>query len=81
MFLRLRRTKIGLNDFKTVKVIGRGAFGEVCMQHRCAAFHLSSVLQVRLVQKADTGKIYAMKLLRKNEMLKKDQVRRDPRYG
>ncbi|TEB35718.1 kinase-like protein [Coprinellus micaceus] len=57
MFLRLRRTKIGLNDFKTVKVIGRGAFGEV-----------------RLVQKADTGKIYAMKLLRKNEMLKKDQL-------
>ncbi|KAJ2922095.1 hypothetical protein H1R20_g15002, partial [Candolleomyces eurysporus] len=56
-FLRLRRTKIGLSDFKTVKVIGKGAFGEV-----------------RLVQKADTGKIYAMKLLRKNEMLKKDQL-------
>lgn len=32
MFLRLRRTKIGLNDFKTVKVIGRGAFGEVRMR-------------------------------------------------
>jgi protein-serine/threonine kinase len=28
-FLRLRRTKIGLNDFRTVKVIGKGAFGEV----------------------------------------------------
>jgi len=28
-FLRLRRTKLGLNDFKTVKVIGKGAFGEV----------------------------------------------------
>jgi protein-serine/threonine kinase len=28
-FLRLRRTKLGLNDFRTVKVIGRGAFGEV----------------------------------------------------
>ncbi|KAH6914884.1 AGC/NDR protein kinase [Coprinopsis sp. MPI-PUGE-AT-0042] len=56
-FLRLRRTKIGLNDFRTVKVIGKGAFGEV-----------------RLVQKADTGKIYAMKLLKKEEMLKKDQL-------
>ncbi|KAF6762245.1 AGC/NDR protein kinase [Ephemerocybe angulata] len=56
-FLRLKRTKIGLNDFKTVKVIGKGAFGEV-----------------RLVQKADTGRIYAMKLLRKTEMLKKDQL-------
>ena len=28
-FLRLRRTKLGLDDFRTVKVIGKGAFGEV----------------------------------------------------
>lgn len=56
-YLRLRRTKLGLSDFKTVKVIGKGAFGEV-----------------RLVQKIDTGKIYAMKLLKKDEMLKKDQL-------
>lgn len=27
-YLRLRRTKIGLDDFRTVKVIGKGAFGE-----------------------------------------------------
>jgi len=27
--LRLRRTKIKLSDFRTVKVIGKGAFGEV----------------------------------------------------
>ncbi|KAJ7068299.1 kinase-like domain-containing protein [Mycena amicta] len=56
-FLRLRRTRLGVDDFRTVKVIGKGAFGEV-----------------RLVQKTDTGKIYAMKLLRKDEMLKKDQL-------
>ncbi|KAG8747523.1 Serine/threonine-protein kinase [Ceratobasidium sp. 414] len=56
-FLRLRRTKLGLDDFRTVKVIGKGAFGEV-----------------RLVQKTDTGKIYAMKTLQKNEMLKRDQL-------
>ncbi|KNZ78063.1 Serine/threonine-protein kinase CBK1 [Termitomyces sp. J132] len=56
-YLRLRRTKLGLNDFRTVKVIGKGAFGEV-----------------RLVQKVDTGKIYAMKTLQKEEMLKKDQA-------
>ncbi|KAG7096921.1 Serine/threonine-protein kinase [Marasmius oreades] len=55
--LRLRRTKLGLDDFRTVKVIGKGAFGEV-----------------RLVQKTDTGKIYAMKTLKKEEMLKKDQL-------
>lgn len=29
MFLRLRRTKFGLDDFRTIKVIGKGAFGEV----------------------------------------------------
>jgi len=27
--LRLRRTKIRLTDFRTIKVIGKGAFGEV----------------------------------------------------
>lgn len=56
-YLRLRRTRLGLDDFVTVKVIGKGAFGEV-----------------RLVQAGDTGKIYAMKTLKKSEMLKKDQV-------
>ncbi|KAI8053003.1 serine/threonine-protein kinase orb6 [Syncephalis plumigaleata] len=56
-FLRLRRIRLGLDDFTTVKVIGKGAFGEV-----------------RLVQKSDTGKIYAMKTLRKAEMFKKDQL-------
>ncbi|KAF8621601.1 hypothetical protein AX15_007621 [Amanita polypyramis BW_CC] len=56
-FLRLKRTKLGLGEFRTVKVIGKGAFGEV-----------------RLVQKKDTGKIYAMKTLKKEEMLKKDQL-------
>ncbi|KAJ6591541.1 kinase-like domain-containing protein [Mycena vulgaris] len=55
--LRLRRTKIKLSDFRTVKVIGKGAFGEV-----------------RLVQKVDTGKVYAMKSLQKAEMLKRDQL-------
>uniref|UniRef100_A0A8C2FDA6 Protein kinase domain-containing protein n=3 Tax=Cyprinidae TaxID=7953 RepID=A0A8C2FDA6_CYPCA len=43
-FLRLKRTRLGLDDFESLKVIGRGAFGEV-----------------RLVQKKDTGHIYAMK--------------------
>jgi protein-serine/threonine kinase len=30
--------------------------------------------QVRLVQKVDTGKVYAMKTLQKAEMLKRDQL-------
>lgn len=56
-FLRLRRMRLCADDFLTVKVIGKGAFGEV-----------------RLVQKKDTGKIYAMKTLLKSEMFKKDQL-------
>ena len=34
-----------------------------------------------MVQKTDTNKIYAMKTLRKDEMLKKDQVRYDHAMG
>ncbi|KAJ1536608.1 Serine/threonine-protein kinase, partial [Nowakowskiella sp. JEL0078] len=56
-FLRLRRVRLGVEDFITVKVIGKGAFGEV-----------------RLTQKKDSGKVYAMKTLRKSEMIKKDQL-------
>ena len=56
-FLRLRRSRLGADDFEPLKVIGKGAFGEV-----------------RLVQKADTGHIYAMKVLRKREMVEKDQL-------
>ena len=56
-FLRLKRSKLGAADFEAIKVIGKGAFGEV-----------------RLVQKVDTGHIYAMKVLRKSEMVSKEQV-------
>lgn len=78
-FLRLRRTKLGLDDFRTVKVIGKGAFGEVrhallCPPPPLARSDPPSPPQVRVVQKTDTGKIYAMKTLKKEEMLKKDQV-------
>lgn len=32
-FLRLKRTRLGLEDFESLKVIGRGAFGEVNNQN------------------------------------------------
>jgi len=56
-FLRLKRSKLDVHDFDPLKVIGRGAFGEV-----------------RLVQKKDTGHVYAMKILRKADMLEKEQI-------
>ncbi len=56
-FLRLKRSRLGVDDFDPLKVIGRGAFGEV-----------------RLVQKCDTGHVYAMKILRKSAMVEKEQV-------
>lgn len=56
-FLRMKRSKLGVDDFEHLKVIGRGAFGEV-----------------RLVQKKDTGVVFAMKILRKIDMLEKEQV-------
>lgn len=77
-FLRLRRTKLGLDDFRTIKVIGKGAFGEVRRLVQGQSLHVVTAnlsdFQVRVVQKTDTGKIYAMKTLKKEEMLKKDQV-------
>ena len=55
--MRLKRIKLDASDFEPLKVIGRGAFGEV-----------------RLVQKRDTGHVFAMKILRKSDMLEKEQV-------
>ncbi|KAJ7424828.1 Serine/threonine-protein kinase 38-like protein [Pitangus sulphuratus] len=70
-FLRLKRTRLGLDDFESLKVIGRGAFGEVCGTETFES--QNEKLQVRLVQKKDTGHIYAMKILRKADMLEKEQ--------
>ena len=53
----MKRCKLTVTDFIPLKVIGKGAFGEV-----------------RLVQKGDTGHVYAMKALRKREIVAKDQV-------
>ena len=61
LFLRIRRQRMCMDDFETVKVIGRGAFGEVRLCRR----------------KDDPGpdaELYAIKILRKKEMRQKDQV-------
>ena len=53
----MKRSKLTVMDFIPLKVIGKGAFGEV-----------------RLVQKGDTGHVYAMKAVRKKEIVAKEQV-------
>jgi len=54
---RKAKKKVNVEDFRTVKVIGRGAFGEV-----------------RVVLKKDDDKVYAMKTMRKKEMIDADHV-------
>lgn len=51
-YLRFLRTKERPDNFSTLKVIGKGAFGEV-----------------KLVQRKNDGKIYALKSLVKQEMV------------
>lgn len=36
-FLRLKRSRLGVEDFEALKVIGRGAFGEVRKERGCAS--------------------------------------------
>ena len=38
-FLRLKRSRLGVEDFIPLKVIGRGAFGEVEFLHIFLKFH------------------------------------------
>ena len=98
-FLRLKRSRLGVEDFEPLKVIGRGAFGEVnfspftdeityykavyrfvrfeiinCPSINSLSLCCVSKIKVRLVQKKDTGHVYAMKILRKADMLEKEQV-------
>jgi serine/threonine kinase 38 len=56
-YMRLRRIRLSGKAFESLKIIGRGAFGEV-----------------RLVRLISSGDVYAMKKLRKSEMIRKDQV-------
>ncbi|XP_019426902.1 PREDICTED: serine/threonine-protein kinase tricorner-like isoform X1 [Lupinus angustifolius] len=56
-YMRLKRHKMGADDFELLTMIGRGAFGEV-----------------RLCREKTTGHVYAMKKLKKSEMLRRRQV-------
>ena len=78
-FDRRQRKKHTVADFELVSLIGRGAFGEVCLIVFCSgitdqSFSYSLLLQVRLVRQKDTQEIFAMKVMKKKDMIKKNQV-------
>jgi serine/threonine-protein kinase MRCK len=54
---RITELRLSAEDFDTLEVIGRGAFGEV-----------------KVVKMKGTGKVYALKILNKVEMLKRHQT-------
>jgi len=54
---KVKHYRLSRDDFDTVKIIGKGAFGEVAV-----------------VRAKATGRIYAMKILNKWEMLKRAEV-------
>uniref|UniRef100_A0A7N0U857 non-specific serine/threonine protein kinase n=1 Tax=Kalanchoe fedtschenkoi TaxID=63787 RepID=A0A7N0U857_KALFE len=56
-YMRLKRHKMGVDDFELLTMIGKGAFGEV-----------------RVCREKSTGSVYAMKKLKKSEMLRRGQV-------
>ena len=89
-YLRSKRAKMDKSQFKTIKTIGLGAFGEVNATRsdsfksrynvnndwKSSSFQSSPDHQVTLVRKHDPQQqqLYAMKTLKKVEVLKRNQV-------
>jgi len=88
-YMRLQRHKMGADDFEPLTMIGKGAFGEVynkCFSHQysklkfansfltCLDRLTSNIFQVRICKEKTTGNVYAMKKLKKSEMLRRGQV-------
>lgn len=83
-YLRLKRSRLGIEDFEPLKVIGKGAFGEIrlvqknkftliCLLFVCSKTKTNFNLSLSHPSQ-DTGHVYAMKILRKADMLEKEQV-------
>ncbi|XP_026746252.1 serine/threonine-protein kinase Genghis Khan isoform X2 [Trichoplusia ni] len=73
----LKRLRLSRDDFELVKVIGRGAFGEVCVVR--ASFmqgtDVGGNMAVATAGTTGTGeRVYAMKILNKWEMLKRAET-------
>ncbi|KAG6489588.1 hypothetical protein ZIOFF_050863 [Zingiber officinale] len=69
-YMRLQRHKMGVDDFELLTIIGRGAFGEMRIDVICS----TTMVQVRICKEKKNGNVYAMKKLKKSEMLRRGQV-------
>ncbi|KAJ3401556.1 hypothetical protein HDU80_005917 [Chytriomyces hyalinus] len=57
MFKTVEGKRLCAEDFKLLKLVGKGSFGKVM-----------------LVKKADTGRVYAMKILNKKDIVKRQEI-------
>ena len=87
-YTRLQRQRLCAEDFEALTIIGRGAFGEVrnvklFLWERADLHYTTTVselgspaasVQVRVCREKSTGKIFAMKKLKKAEMVRRGQV-------
>src|SRR3990167_4603228 len=76
--VRLRRRKMKESNFETIKVIGRGGYGEVKKKEKNSKKKkkkkLKKILKkVRLVKLKETNEFYAMKVMKKSRLIKKKQ--------
>jgi serine/threonine-protein kinase LATS1/2 len=72
-YLRLKRQTINKNMFETVRHIGVGAFGKVSLVRKVTyanKFHSNK----KIDSQKDTGLVYAMKTLKKADVINKQQV-------
>jgi protein kinase A len=66
-----------LKDFRFTTILGQGAFGIVVIYHVVATFPFSgfSLFQQKLVKHEPTEKFYAVKILKKDKIVKSKQVK------
>ncbi|KAK6130028.1 hypothetical protein DH2020_036250 [Rehmannia glutinosa] len=73
-YMRRQRHKMGADDFEPLTMIGKGAFGEVLSLSLSHMEKGRPLFGVRVCREKSTGHVYAMKKLKKSEMLRRGQV-------
>jgi protein-serine/threonine kinase len=73
----LKRSRLGVEDFEPLKGTIHLKLYQLIWNFTISILVIGrgAFGEVRLVQKKDTGHVYAMKILRKADMLEKEQVK------